>query len=129
MQVERHRLAGVRWPSLAPLRWVALWTAAVMLPVAMPAAAAPAKDQPAESEKEKKIPEPKEVELQTEDGLKLMATYYPGIRGKETIPVVLLHMWKQSRNDYKDLAPVLQAIGCAVVVPDLRGHGDSTHLK
>ena len=67
--------------------------------------------------------------LQTSDGLELTLTYYRGTKGKQTIPVVLLHGWKQSRNDYKDLAPALQAQGYAVIVPDLRGHGESTHLK
>ena len=42
---------------------------------------------------------------------------------------MLLHGWKGSRNDYKDLAPALQALGCAVVVPDLRGQGESTRMK
>ena len=67
--------------------------------------------------------------MQTGDGLELTLTYYAGTKGKQTIPVVLLHMWKQSRNDYKDLAPALQALGYAVIVPDLRGHGESTHVK
>ena len=67
--------------------------------------------------------------LRTGDGLELALTYYPGTKGKQTIPVVLLHGWKQSRNDYKDLAPALQKLGYAVIVPDLRGHGESTRLK
>jgi dienelactone hydrolase len=81
------------------------------------------------SEKKVEIPPPEDIELTTGDGLQLTLTYYAGTRGKQTIPVVLLHMWKQSRNDYKILAPALQAIGYAVIVPDLRGHGDSTKLK
>ena len=67
--------------------------------------------------------------MNTADGLELTLTYYPGTKGKETIPVVLLHMWKQNRSDYKDFALTLQGMGYAVVVPDLRGHGESTHLK
>ena len=90
----------------------------------------PAKDRPAKKEKEtEEIPKPEDLVLNTGDGLELTLTYYPGTKGKETIPIVLLHMWKQSRNDYKDIAPALQAMGYAVVVPDLRGHGESTHLK
>jgi pimeloyl-ACP methyl ester carboxylesterase len=70
----------------------------------------------------------------THDGLQLALTYYPGAvgdeleqgKGRKTIPIVLLHGLKQSRNDFKDLARALQKSGYAVIVPDLRGHGDST---
>lgn len=37
--------------------------------------------------------------------------------------VVLLHGWPGDRTDYRDLVPLLA--GCAVVVPDLRGFGES----
>lgn len=75
------------------------------------------------------IPKPEDLVLQTGDGLQLAVTYYPGLKGKETIPIVLLHGWRQNRNDYRDLAPALQALGHAVIVPDLRGHGESTRFK
>ena len=96
----------------------------------MPASAA-AKDQTEKKEKEneEELPKPEDLASQTSDDLELTLTYYRGTKGKQTIPVVLLHMWKQSRNDYKDLAPALQAQGYAVIVPDLRGHGESRHLK
>ncbi len=132
MQAERSSFSGVQLVFLNPLRWFALWTAVALLAgwsLAAPASAA-AKDQPGTKEKEKaEIPKAEDLELTTDDGLELTLTYYPGAKGKETVPIVLLHMWKQSRNDYKELAPALQALGYAVVVPDLRGHGESTHLK
>lgn len=78
---------------------------------------------------EVKIPKPQDLTVQTGDGLYLFLTYYPGMRGKQTIPIVLLHGWKQTRNDYKSLALGLQAMGYAVIVPDLRGHGESTRMK
>ena len=95
------------------------------------AAAAPTETKPVKNEKDKEKESPKweDLVLQTSDDLQLTLTYYHGTKGKQTIPVVLLHGWKQSRNDYKDLAPALQAQGYAVIVPDLRGHGESTHLK
>jgi pimeloyl-ACP methyl ester carboxylesterase len=73
----------------------------------------------------------------THDGLQLTLTYYRGAvgddleqgKGKKTIPIVLLHGLKQNRNDYKDLARALQKSGYAVIVPDLRGHGESTRRK
>lgn len=78
---------------------------------------------------EPKIPKPQDLILQTGDGLELALTYYPGLHEKQTIPVVLLHGWKQNRNEFKDLAPALQRMGYAVIVPDLRGHGDSKRYK
>jgi pimeloyl-ACP methyl ester carboxylesterase len=112
---------------------VALLTAVAFLcwPGLATAASAPANAKTAKSEKDKEeeLPKPEDLTLQTSDDLELTLTYYRGTKGKQTIPVVLLHMWKQSRNDYKDLAPALQAQGYAVIVPDLRGHGESRHLK
>lgn len=66
--------------------------------------------------------------LQTQDGLHLATKFYPGDKGKESVPVILLHDWKGSREDFSDLAVYLQSLGHAVLVPDLRGHGDSTRL-
>jgi pimeloyl-ACP methyl ester carboxylesterase len=75
------------------------------------------------------LPKPEDITLTTADGLRLAITYYPGTKGKQTIPVVLLHAWKRNRTDFpQDLARFLQTRGCAVVVPDLRGHGESTRL-
>ncbi|MEI8376280.1 MAG: alpha/beta fold hydrolase [Planctomycetota bacterium] len=77
----------------------------------------------------------KEIDLTTEDGLELKATYFPGTKGQESIPVILLHGFKDkgSRKDFtqeQGLASFLQEkLGCSVIVPDLRGHGDSTKIK
>ena len=38
--------------------------------------------------------------------------------------VVLLHGWPSDRTDYRDVVPLLSATA-DVVVPDLRGFGDS----
>ncbi len=79
---------------------------------------------------EAELPRPEDIAMQTADNVLLTATYYRGGKGKESIPVVLLHGWKHNRTDYtKYFAPYLQSKGFAVVVPDLRGHGDSTRLK
>ncbi len=77
---------------------------------------------------EQELPAPVEIggtRLLAADGLQLSATFYPGTRGQDTVPVILLHMWKGSRKDYSGLAPYLQQQGHAVLVPDLRGHGES----
>ena len=73
-----------------------------------------------------KTPEPEDIALETKDKVALKATFYPSTLGKEAIPVIMLHMYKGSRVDYHDLALALQAEGHAVLVPDLRGHGEST---
>ena len=89
-----------------------------------------AAEKPADKAKEKpSLPDPEHLSLQTTDGVELVLTYYPGTKGKESIPVILLHGFKQSRHDFESVAKFLQGDGCAVIVPDLRGHGDSTQVK
>ncbi|MGE0606425.1 MAG: alpha/beta hydrolase [Pirellulales bacterium] len=98
--------------------WLALGVAALQVgPRAMAA------DDPAGAAKE--LPEPEDVTLNGSRGVNIVATYYPGMHGKDTLPVLLLHMHKGSRKDYHELAVALQEVGHAVMVPDLRGHGDS----
>ncbi|MFG1621227.1 alpha/beta fold hydrolase [Kribbella sp. NPDC049227] len=46
-------------------------------------------------------------------------------RAGEGPAVVLLHGWPGDRTDYRLLAPMLVERGCEVVVPDLRGFGES----
>jgi pimeloyl-ACP methyl ester carboxylesterase len=95
-------------------------------------AAAPPEEEKKDGEKDE-VPAAEDITLTTADGVQLAATYWPGTKKKEhqkeTVPVVLLHAWKGSRHDYKDLATSLQAMGHAVLAPDLRGHGDSTSIR
>ncbi|NQT14465.1 MAG: alpha/beta fold hydrolase [Planctomycetes bacterium] len=67
--------------------------------------------------------------LVASDGLQLAASYWPGPEDRDTVPVILLHMWKGDRKEYAGLAPYLQKQGHAVLVPDLRGHGASTQSR
>jgi len=78
---------------------------------------------------EVEIPPPEDVELSTKDGLLLGATYFGGTEGKDTTPVILLHDFDGQRGNYLDLARRLQNEGFAVIVPDLRGHGQSTEIE
>jgi pimeloyl-ACP methyl ester carboxylesterase len=77
------------------------------------------------------IPEPVEekIEVRTDAArIILRSTYYPSWLGKDAIPILMLHGYEGTRSDYASLALYLQEQGHAVLVPDLRGHGDSTSL-
>jgi pimeloyl-ACP methyl ester carboxylesterase len=80
-------------------------------------------------ETEEKIPDPEDVdEIVTKDGVPIKATFYPSLLGKKAVPIILLHGFKGDRRDFDGLALDLQKLGHAVIVPDLRGHGDSSRV-
>lgn len=125
------RSAAVRRRGHFPPALSRLVMAAVVLGLCgIVAAAAP----PKKSAKEE-IPPPEEIggrDLLTRDGVQLKATFYPSKsdkdsskKRKDAVPVILLHMWKGGRKEFASLAPLLQRQGHAVLVPDLRGHGES----
>jgi len=97
--------------------FVALCLALIAAPAARGQAAADKKEPP---------PPPVEKELETRDGVVLKCTYYEGTKGKKTVPVIIVHGWEENRKYYLPLAAELQKSGHAVIVPDLRGHGEST---
>ncbi len=79
------------------------------------------------SRKEIKFSEPIKIKLIAKDNFEFFATYYPGIHGKKTPALILLHDVLGSSEDLSELAAFLQLrYGYAVLTPDLRGHGDST---
>lgn len=76
-----------------------------------------------------KAAKPEELVLETSDGLELHAWYYPPLLEEDeptTATVILLHDLEGSHTSVEPLALALQAAGCGVVAPDLRGHGAST---
>ena len=102
--------------------WSLAWLTALSLLAGTVSAQAPKKAPP-------KPIEPEVVELLTKDNVRLMATYYASREGKVAVPVVILHDSKTSRDAYHALALTLQSVGHAVIVPDMRGYGESTKVK
>ncbi len=97
--------------------------------LALASAADAAEDGAARRPNTDELPPPVDVggnDLVTQDGVALKATFFPGSKGKESVPIILLHSWKGNRKEFVTLAPVLWQAGHAVLVPDLRGHGEST---
>jgi alpha-beta hydrolase superfamily lysophospholipase len=74
----------------------------------------------------KKVAEPEDISVTTKDGVKIMATYLASSKGKDAAVCILLHGFKGNRRDMDSLGAYLQKNEVAVVMPDLRGHGDST---
>ena len=69
----------------------------------------------------------KDVSLETSDGVKIAATWYPGDRGKPGL--VLIHQLGHNRSDWRSFAFDCQEKGYYVLAIDLRGHGQSTEGK
>jgi alpha-beta hydrolase superfamily lysophospholipase len=79
--------------------------------------------------KKQAIPAPEDVTLETKDGVSIRATWYAGTAKKEAAPIIMVHGWEGQRGEYDAFARALQGIGHATIVPDLRGHGQSTTQK
>lgn len=68
---------------------------------------------------------PRVVSLKTKDGITLRAFYFPSEKGKQAPTVLLVHEWEGQASPYQSLVLALNKAGCAVLVPDYRGHGGS----
>lgn len=67
-----------------------------------------------------------ELRLETSDGIRIAAWYYPAAEDATTnATVILIHDLEGSHATVENLARSLQRAGHAVVAPDLRGHGAS----
>ncbi|MEL7500667.1 MAG: hypothetical protein AAFN77_23945 [Planctomycetota bacterium] len=82
------------------------------------------------------IPIPNQTQLLTKDKFNLAVTYYPPPTneeepdaGKSVVPFIVVHNWKESREQTNQFAKFLQLQGNAVIIPDLRGHGVSTTIE
>jgi pimeloyl-ACP methyl ester carboxylesterase len=99
---------------------------ASLLLLAVPAAVAQVPKAAAKTQAPK-IPEPEDVTLETKDGYNIRATWYAGTGKKASVPIIMVHGWDGQRGDYDLFAKWLQGnFGHAILVPDMRGHGEST---
>ena len=99
----------------------------VVLLVSVNSSAVFAQAAPTAAEPKKELPPMEELTLKTKDDVVLHCTWYPGAEEKDSVPVLLLHGWKQDRQLYKEYGAALQKEKrFAVLIPDLRGHGEST---
>lgn len=76
-----------------------------------------------------KIEAPKDETLETKDGVSIRATYFAGHLKKDAVPVMMVHGFGGQRGEYEPFAKALQALGHTIIVPDLRGHGQSKTQK
>lgn len=68
--------------------------------------------------------------VETKDGVRLHVGYFPPKEpGKNVVPVMVIHEWGGQFSPYLPLAIALKEAGCAVVVPELRGHGASNTFR
>ncbi len=88
---------------------------------AIVAAATATAQRPKAAEK----PKFKTITLKTKDGVQLRAFYFPSEEGKKAVTVMVVHEWQGQASPYYKLFLALQKAGCAVLVPDYRGHGGS----
>ncbi|MDP9422001.1 MAG: alpha/beta hydrolase [Pseudomonadota bacterium] len=59
------------------------------------------------------------------DGLGLTARDYPAAGGEKRLPVICLHGLTRNSKDFEEIAPVIAGWGRRVIVPDVRGRGES----
>jgi pimeloyl-ACP methyl ester carboxylesterase len=59
------------------------------------------------------------------DGLNLFARDYPAAGGEAGLPVICLHGLTRNSKDFEDIAPIIAGWGRRVIVPDVRGRGQS----
>lgn len=71
-----------------------------------------------------------DVSFDTFDDVKLVGTFYRGLRANESPAVLMIHKFHGNRKapGWDELAKALQDKGFAVLTFDLRGHGGSTSV-
>ena len=124
-------MAVFHGPGKAPMarcpRFLAASAFFLIAPACVLSSCSPAAAEAPEPAAVAAIPDAEEVALETSDGLSLAAWYYPVSEDATPLAtVILVHDLDGSHKSVEPLALALQKLGCAVVAPDLRGHGAST---
>ncbi len=91
---------------------------------AQPIMAQPAAKSVADAGKDPAL-QPRPESLTTRDGVKITVYYYPSNKGKDGIPVMIVHEWKGQFAPYVKLCKALRKAGFAAIVVEYRGHGNS----
>lgn len=65
--------------------------------------------------------------IATVDGLALYARDYPPLLPETGLPVICLHGLTRNSRDFEVVAPRIAALGRRVIVPDMRGRGQSAN--
>lgn len=71
------------------------------------------------------MPEFAERRWTSRDGLNLFARDYASAGGEGRLPVICLHGLTRNSKDFEDVAPLIAGWGRRVIVPDVRGRGQS----
>ena len=67
----------------------------------------------------------REFRWTSKDGLSLFARDYPAAGEEERLPVICLHGLTRNSKDFEEVAPAIAGWGRRVIVPDVRGRGQS----
>src|SRR4051812_2289201 len=65
--------------------------------------------------------------IATVDGLSLYVRDYPPLLPQTGLPVICLHGLTRNSRDFEVIAPRIAALGRRVIVPDMRGRGQSAN--
>ena len=60
------------------------------------------------------------------DGLSLCARDYPAVGEPAGLPVICLHGLTRNSKDFEEVVPIIASLGRRVIVPDVRGRGQSS---
>ena len=112
---------GIQWPMLT----ITALSAALIVFGSGRAAWAQAAAAPAAAPAEETAAEAREMSVTTDDGVTIKFSYYASVQ-PESVPVILLHGGGGKRDDLRSVAEYLHSQGHTVLLPDLRGHGEST---